>query len=77
MLSSYLMKGSGKAFCSGSDVVSLCELLNEGGFHAFAYVHTHTHAHMYSYCVCVSISRVLEPQGYVHGILNEPHTIIY
>uniref|UniRef100_A0A6M2ESM0 3-hydroxyisobutyryl-CoA hydrolase n=1 Tax=Populus davidiana TaxID=266767 RepID=A0A6M2ESM0_9ROSI len=25
-----LMKGSGKAFCSGSDVVSLCELLNEG-----------------------------------------------
>ena len=31
--SSYIMnmKGSGKAFCSRADVVSLCEFLNEGG----------------------------------------------
>lgn len=32
-LSSYItnMNGSGKAFCSRADVVSLCEFLNEGG----------------------------------------------
>lgn len=27
-----LLKGSGKAFCSGADVVVLHQLINEGGF---------------------------------------------